>query len=126
MTAGETFAKAALRRVKCLPVFSTESDMTTPIDLAKLKVLPLSQRRSQARLEDILVDPDSRPKRCPPADLAVIRQCARQISQARKKNASVMLIFGAHLIKNGAAAIVRRFLERDWVTHLATNGAGAI
>jgi hypothetical protein len=100
--------------------------MIKPIDLAKLKVLPLSQRRSQARLEDILVDPDSRPKRCPPPDLAVIRHCARQIARARKKNASVMLIFGAHLIKNGAAAIVRRFLERDWVTHLATNGAGAI
>ena len=37
-----------------------------------------------------------------------------------------MLIFGAHLIKNGAAAIVRRFLENNWLTHLATNGAGAI
>lgn len=100
--------------------------MTTPIDLTKLKVLPLSQRQSQARLGDILVDPKSPPTPCAPSNLALIRQCARQIAQARAKKASVMLIFGAHLIKNGAAAIVRRFLEENWLTHLATNGAGAI
>jgi hypothetical protein len=100
--------------------------MTKPIDLTKLKVLPLSQRRSQARLADILVDPNSRPKPCAPSDLALIRRCARQIVRAREKKAAVMLIFGAHLIKNGATAIVRRFLEENWLTHLATNGAGAI
>ncbi len=100
--------------------------MTTPIDLTKLKVLPLAQRHSLARLEDILVDPESRPAPCSPSDLALIRRCARQIAQARARKASVMLIFGAHLIKNGATPIVRRFLEGNWLTHLATNGAGAI
>ena len=77
-------------------------------------------------MEDILVDPKSRPTPCSPPNLALIRQCARQIAHARAKMASVILIFGAHLIKNGAAAIVRRFLEENWLTHLATNGAGAI
>jgi hypothetical protein len=100
--------------------------MTKPIDLTKLRVFPLSQRRSQARLEDILVDPESKPDSCSSPDLALIRKCARQIAQARARKASVMLIFGAHLIKNGAAAIVGRFLEGNWLTHLATNGAGAI
>ncbi len=37
-----------------------------------------------------------------------------------------MLLYGAHLIKNGAMAIVNSLIERDWVTHLATNGAGTI
>jgi hypothetical protein len=100
--------------------------MTTPINLTKLKVLPLSQRRSQTRLNDILIDPESRPAPCSPHNRALIRKCAQEIAQARAKKASVMLIFGAHLIKNGAAAIVRRFLEGNWLTHLATNGAGAI
>jgi hypothetical protein len=100
--------------------------MTTPIDLTKLRVLPLSQRHSQARIDEILVDPGSKPTPCSPPDLALIRKCARQIAQARARKASVMLIFGAHLIKNGAAAIVGRFLEGNWLTHLATNGAGAI
>jgi hypothetical protein len=100
--------------------------MTKPIDLKKLKVLPLARRKSYARLEDILVDPESSPAPCDSSSQKTIRACARGIAQARKKKASVMLIFGAHLIKNGAAAIIRRLLEGDWLTHLATNGAGAI
>jgi hypothetical protein len=100
--------------------------MTTPIDLTKLKVLPLARRHSQSRINDILVDPKSRPASCSPANVALLRRCARQIAQARARKASVMLIFGAHLIKNGAAAIVRSLLEGNWLTHLATNGAGAI
>src|SRR5207249_9612412 len=40
--------------------------------------------------------------------------------------ASVMLLYGAHLIKNGAMNIVNRLMQQGWLTHLATNGAGAI
>jgi len=35
-------------------------------------------------------------------------------------------MYGAHLIKNGAMPIVNSLLERGWVTHVATNGAGTI
>jgi hypothetical protein len=35
-------------------------------------------------------------------------------------------MYGAHLIKNGALQIVNRMIERGWLTHLATNGAGVI
>jgi hypothetical protein len=100
--------------------------MSAPINLTRLKVLPLSQRHSLARLEDILVDPDSPPPACSEPNLAAIRQCARHITQARAKKAAVMLIYGAHLIKNGAALILIRLLQKNWITHLATNGAGAI
>ena len=37
-----------------------------------------------------------------------------------------MLIYGAHLIKNGAAYLLDDFLANDRLTHLATNGAGTI
>jgi hypothetical protein len=37
-----------------------------------------------------------------------------------------MLTFGAHAIKNGLGVILQRLVENDWVTHLATNGAGII
>jgi hypothetical protein len=100
--------------------------MIKPLDLTKLKVLPLSKRRSLARLDDILIDPQSRPATCSPHDAAIIRKCAARIAEAREKGATVMMIYGAHLIKNGAASIVRSLLERKWLTHLATNGAGAI
>jgi hypothetical protein len=37
-----------------------------------------------------------------------------------------MLIYGAHLLRNGTARILGRMMERNWITHLATNGAGTI
>jgi hypothetical protein len=100
--------------------------MSAPLNLTRLKVLPLAQRRSLARLKDILIDPDAAPPPSSEHNLALIRQCARDIRQARAKKAAVMLIYGAHLIKNGAALILIRLLQEHAITHLATNGAGAI
>ncbi len=37
-----------------------------------------------------------------------------------------MLIYGAHLLRNGAARILDRLMQQGWLTHLATNGAGTI
>jgi hypothetical protein len=62
-----------------------------------------------------------------PADaLAAIRGCAKAITEARRRAASVMLIYGAHLLRNGAAAILERLMAGGRLTHLATNGAGTI
>jgi hypothetical protein len=94
--------------------------------MTKLKVLPLAKRRSMARLEEILADPDAPAPACSESNLEMIRRCARDIARARAKNASVMLIYGAHLIKNGGASILIRLMREKIVTHLATNGAGSI
>lgn len=37
-----------------------------------------------------------------------------------------MLIYGAHLLRNGAARILERMMAGGWLSHLATNGAGSI
>ena len=97
-----------------------------PLDLTKLKVFPLSQRASESRLADILIDPTSKPAPTSPVNIERINRCAQQIKSARDKKTSVMLIYGAHLVKNGAAKIVIRLMEQGFVTHLATNGAGVI
>mgnify|MGYP006908227150 CR=1 FL=1 len=97
-----------------------------PLDLKEVKVFPLAERDSEARLEDILVEPDSIPAPCSPENLERIRACARQIAGARSAKSTVMAIYGAHLIKNGGANILIRLLEQRWITHLATNGAGII
>jgi hypothetical protein len=97
-----------------------------PLDLNKLKVFPLSQRQSLTRVDDILLDPDQPPKPCSEKLGPTIRDCAEKIRAARRRGASVMLIYGAHLLRNGAAQVVARMMERDWLTHLATNGAGTI
>ncbi len=96
------------------------------LDLTKLRVFPLEERRSLTRVEDILLDPDAPVATCPEATLLHIRQCAAQIRAARQRDASVVLIYGAHLIRNGAAPILDRLMREGWLTHLATNGAGTI
>jgi len=102
------------------------SDAPRAIDLKKLKVYPLAERHSLSRIEDILVNPDSAPPPCSENIKRQVEQCAREIHAARKRGASVMFLYGAHLVKNGASAIVDRLMERGWITHLATNGAGSI
>jgi hypothetical protein len=97
-----------------------------PLDLRMLKVLPLAERRSLTRAEEIAIDPDAAPSPCPEPVASVINECALTIRAARARGATVMLIYGAHLLRNGAAPIVERMMARDWLTHLATNGAGTI
>ena len=99
---------------------------TQPLDLSRLKVLPLAERKSLTRADDILIDPDAPPPACSERNQGLISECAAKIVAAKKRNASVMLVYGAHLLRNGAARIVRRLLEGGFVTHLATNGAGSI
>ena len=97
-----------------------------PLDLSQLKVFPLSERKSLTRADEIVINPDSEPKPCPERIETLIHDCAQRIRAARERGAAVMLIYGAHLLRNGAARILERMMDRKWLTHLATNGAGTI
>jgi len=94
--------------------------------LSRIQVYPLSERRSLSQADDILIDPDSPPPSCSPRLSEQIAVCARQIRAARERDATVSLIYGAHLLRNGAALLIDRMLQHGWLTHLATNGAGSI
>ncbi len=102
------------------------NERSEPLNLARVRVKPLAQRRTLSVLEKILVDPDTAPPAVDAAMLSSTRACVEQVRAARGRGASVMLIYGAHLVKNGAMAIVNALLDRGWITHLATNGAGTI
>src|SRR5436190_15315970 len=102
------------------------TNLTSPLDLKRLKVYPLAERRSESRLDEILVAPAAPPRPCPGPVTNAIQDCAQQIKMALKRKASVMLIYGAHLIKNGGQLLLNQMMERGWLTHLATNGAGVI
>jgi hypothetical protein len=97
-----------------------------PLDLGRLKVLPLRDRISLTTVDQILIDPEAAPRPCPPPIAKRIAECAQRIRAARNCEATVMLIYGAHLLRNGAAGILERMMDRGWLTHLATNGAGTI
>lgn len=97
-----------------------------PLDLSRLKVFPLAERISLTRADDILLDPDAEPPPCSTANAALVRECAQRIATAKGRGSSVVLIYGAHLLRNGAARILDRMMAAGWLTHLATNGAGTI
>lgn len=97
-----------------------------PLDLSKLRILPLAARRSLTRADEILVDPDTPPTPCPVPVIPLVSAAAEAIRAARGRGAAVILIYGAHLLRNGAARILERMMAGGWITHLATNGAGTI
>jgi hypothetical protein len=95
------------------------------LDTARLRVLPLSQRISYTDIQKEAILPEALPALS--AELAPnIAALAKKIVTARKRGASVMLAYGAHLIKNGAGPLLIELIRRGWVTHLATQGAGVI
>lgn len=97
-----------------------------PLDLSRLRVFPLEDRKSLTKATDILIDPDSEPAEVDPRIREIIVRCAERIALARERGSTVMLAYGAHLLRNGAASILERMMSRGWLTHLATNGAGTI
>ncbi|MBD06967.1 MAG: hypothetical protein CME24_21780 [Gemmatimonadetes bacterium] len=90
-----------------------------------VRVRPLAERHSKHRFEEIRTDPHD-----PTPDagglVAQLDQLADRIRRARACGASVLLCYGAHLIKNGLGPVVADLLRGGWITHLATNGAGVI
>src|SRR5437879_1012285 len=101
-------------------------EFPSAIDLKRLRVYPLAGRQSLSTIDKLLLDPHGPAAACDPTALAAVEHCAAAIAAAHRRGASVMLLYGAHLIKNGAQRIVNELIAKGWVTHLATNGAGSI
>jgi hypothetical protein len=97
-----------------------------PLDLSRLQVFPLAQRQSLTAADEILVDPAAPARPIDAAMAASVDAIARRIREARRRDATVLLIYGAHLLRNGAAMILDRLMADGWLTHLATNGAATI
>lgn len=95
------------------------------IDPMQIRTLPLSRRKSSVEIE--AAAREAAAHREVSATLgAKIDSLAGRIGQARDRGASIMLAYGAHLIKNGGGPLVNALIEAGMVTHVATQGAGII
>jgi hypothetical protein len=95
------------------------------LDRSRVIMKSLEERKNKKHIERDHVGIDQ----APPLALAAhpaLAETVRRIVQARANGRPVMLTFGAHAIKNGLGPVLIALIERGWVTHLATNGAGAI
>jgi hypothetical protein len=95
-------------------------------DRKKLDIKPLSARMNKVQIEQDYVPANQKPANNTGHFKNIIMETVERIKLARKKNAPVMLTFGAHTIKNGLGPLMIKLMEDGWVTHLATNGAGII
>ena len=95
-------------------------------DRYKMKFYPLKSRKSKVQIVKTSILPEAAPKFLTETVTKHIDNIAVEIKEARQKNRSVILSFGAHTIKNGLGRILAALIEEGWVTHLATNGAGVI
>ncbi len=96
------------------------------IDRGQLRFRPLAERASRVRVQSDLVQPGERPRSLTPAAAEAVAAAAADLRAARASGRARVMAFGAHAIKNGLAPVLIRLLERGWLTHLATNGAGII
>ena len=90
-------------------------------DRSKLRLRPLAERTHDMDADYVL-----------PLDAPVdfehphLETVARHTREARDRGAARILVMGAHVIKMGVSRHVIDLLERDFLTHIAMNGAGAI
>ena len=90
-------------------------------DRSRLNLLPLSQREHDLDLS-VMMDLSAKPSFSHPT----IELLAGRIREARKQNAAVLMMMGAHVIRAGAAPLLIKLMEEGWITHFAFNGAGGI
>lgn len=95
-------------------------------DRDQLNFKRLADRKNKVDIEKDNIPVTQKPVNITEEDRIIIEKTAQQIRSARKKNSAVMLAFGAHTIKNGMAPTLITLMEKGWLTHLATNGAGII
>lgn len=96
------------------------------LDRTKLCIGRLAARPSKVQMERDAVYPDTVANPLSAAASESVRECTGKIRAARSSGRPVMLVFGAHTIKNGLAPVLIELMELGWVTLLATNGAGII
>lgn len=95
-------------------------------DRFAVKMEPLAARNHKSDIERDHIDPNRAPQQLPAESMAIIEETAVRVRLARESGRPVMITFGAHAIKNGLTLVLQRLIENNWVTHLATNGAGVI
>ncbi len=91
-------------------------------DRSKLILKPLSERKHDADLS-VMIYPDTTAQRFEHPALPVL---AERMVEAKRRGSAVILMMGAHVVKCGLGPLIVDLMRRGLVTHVATNGAGAI
>lgn len=89
-------------------------------DRSQLSIRPLGQRQHDYEIAKVLA---LRPVEVSCSEL---KEVAQRIREAREKNAAVILMMGAHVLRSGVQRYIIDLMEQRLVTAVAGNGACAI
>jgi len=93
---------------------------TCEFNRSRLELAPLARRRHNLRLSDIL------PLEPPPSVGPTFRTIASKIHAAMAKNAAVIFMMGAHVLRAGVQRYLIDMMEKGYLSCIAMNGAGVI
>ena len=91
-------------------------------DRGRLRLRPLAERRHDMDLARVLAVGE-RPM---PLEHPALPAIADAMAEARRRGAAVILMMGAHVIKQGLSRYVIDMVRRGWLSAVAMNGACAI
>jgi hypothetical protein len=91
-------------------------------DRSRLRLRPLAERVNGLTLDHWL----SLEAEAPPFVHADLAEVARRLAGAKVSASARILMFGAHLLRAGVSRHIIDLIERGFISHIATNGAGAI
>ncbi|MDR2569133.1 MAG: hypothetical protein LBD23_02395 [Oscillospiraceae bacterium] len=91
-------------------------------DRSQLNIKPLAERTHIITINDFIGLEDE----IEPFNDPAILPLAKKIVAAKEKGATVLLMYGAHVIRAGCGPHMIEMMKRGEITHLATNGAGSI
>jgi hypothetical protein len=91
-------------------------------DRSQLQLKPLRERVHDLHA-DVMLNLDDP---LPPFSHPALPTLVERIKQARERNATIMFMMGAHVIRAGVSRFLIELMKQGWVTHFALNGAGAI
>jgi hypothetical protein len=96
----------------------------TQFDRSQLEILPIAKRVHDVDLEKVLKNIDAE---IPEFNHPALPMLAESVVRARRDyDATVLLMYGAHVIRTGNALFMIELMKRGLVSHFATNGAGSI
>lgn len=99
--------------------------MFEQFDRSKLDIRPLSERVHDID-ESVFIDPDTYIRDNKLSDNSDYDALVAAVRDANCVNATVLMMYGAHVIRRGCAPFMIELMRKGIVTHFATNGAGAI
>jgi hypothetical protein len=91
-------------------------------DRSRLRLRPLAERAHDLQLDRWLKLDDP----TPPFEDPNLGEVARRLAEARRNGRARILIMGAHVLRAGVNRHIIDLVERGFIDHIATNGAGVI